>query len=63
LQSNFQYNRYCLSRGQSIANLLATCFVSFIQKTWYKLRGRPAEATQVIWELNRAELKRTLTGN
>jgi N-acetylglucosaminyl-diphospho-decaprenol L-rhamnosyltransferase len=63
IQSNFQYNRYCLSRGQSIAYLLATCFVSFIQKTWYKLRGRPTEATQIIWELNRAELKRTLTGN
>ena len=63
IQSNFQYNRYCLSRGQSIAYLLATCFVSFIQKSWYKLRGRPAEATQIIWELNRAELKRTLTCN
>jgi N-acetylglucosaminyl-diphospho-decaprenol L-rhamnosyltransferase len=63
IQSGFQYNRYCLSRAQSITYLLATCFVSFIQKTWYKLRGRPTEVTQIIWELNRAELKRTLTGN
>jgi GT2 family glycosyltransferase len=63
IRSNFQYNRYCLTRRQSIANLLATCFVTFIQKTWYKLRGRPAEATQIIWDLHRAELKRTLAGN
>lgn len=63
IRSGFQYNRYCLSRTQSIAYLLAVCVVSFIQKTWYKLRGRPAETTQILWELNRAELKRTLTGH
>jgi len=62
MNAGFQYNRYCLSRRHSIANLLATCFVSFLQKNWYKLRGRPVEAAQIIWELHLADLKRTLNG-
>jgi N-acetylglucosaminyl-diphospho-decaprenol L-rhamnosyltransferase len=62
MDAGFQFNRYCLSRGQRVANLLATCFVSFVQKSWYKVRGRPAEAAQIIWEVHLADLKRTLSG-
>jgi GT2 family glycosyltransferase len=61
MNAGFQFNNYCLSRDQTIANLRATCFVSFLQKTWYKLRGRPAEAAQIIWEMHRAELKRLMS--
>jgi hypothetical protein len=60
MNAGFQFNRYCLSRSQTIANLLATCVVSFVQKCWYKLRGRPAEAAQIIWEMHLTELKRLL---
>jgi N-acetylglucosaminyl-diphospho-decaprenol L-rhamnosyltransferase len=62
MNAGFQYNRYCLSRRHSIANLLATCLVSFLQKNWYRLRGRPVEAAQIMWELHLADLKRTLSG-
>jgi GT2 family glycosyltransferase len=62
MEAGFQFNRYCLTRSQTVANLAATCFVSFIQKNWYKLRGRPAEAAQIIWDLHLADLKRTLKG-
>jgi GT2 family glycosyltransferase len=62
MDAGFQFNRYCLTRGQSIANVAATCFVSFWQKSWYKLRGRPAEAVEIIWEVHLAELKRLLRG-
>jgi GT2 family glycosyltransferase len=62
MDAGFQFNRYCLSRRQNIANLLATCVVSFVQKSWYKLRGRPAEAAEIIWEVHLAELKRMLHG-
>lgn len=62
MDAGFQFNRYCLTRGQNIANVAATCFVTFVQKSWYKLRGRPAEATQIIWEVHLAELKRILSG-
>jgi len=61
MNAGFQYNRYSLSRSHSIANLLATCFVSFFQKSWYRLRGRPAEAAQIIFDLHLADLKRTLS--
>ncbi len=60
MEAGFQFNRYCLSRTQTIANLAATCFVSFVQKSWYKLRGRPAEAAEIIWEVHLTELKRRL---
>jgi GT2 family glycosyltransferase len=60
MDAGFQFNRYCLTRGQSIANVAATCFVSFVQKSQYKLRGRPAEAAEIIWEVHLAELKRML---
>ncbi len=62
MDAGFQFNRYCLTRGQSIANVAATCFVSFVQKSWYKLRERPAEAAEIIWEVHLAELKRLLRG-
>jgi GT2 family glycosyltransferase len=62
MDAGFQFNRYCLTRGRSIANVAATCFVSFTQKSWYKLRGRPAEAAEIIWEVHLAELKRLLRG-
>lgn len=62
MDAGFQFNRYCLSRSQTTRNLLATCFVSFVQKSWYKLRGRPAESAQIIWDLHLAELKRALKG-
>ena len=61
MNAGFQYQRYCLSRGHGIANLLATCFVSFLQKSWYRLRGRPAGVAQIVFDLNLAELKRTLS--
>ena len=62
INAGFQYNRYWLSRRRRIANLLAHCFVTLFQKTWYRLRGRPAEAAQIMWELNLEELKRTIIG-
>jgi GT2 family glycosyltransferase len=62
MNAGFQYNRYCLSRRRRIANLLASCFVSFLQKNWYKLRSRHTQAAQIMWELNLAELKRSLGG-
>jgi len=62
MDAGFQFNRYCLTRRQSMANVAATCFVSFLQKSWYKLRGRPAEAAEIIWEVHLAELKRLLRG-
>ncbi len=61
ISAGFQFNRYCLTRRQNISNLLATCAVTFAQKTWYKLRGHSAEAAQVVFDLNRAELKRVLS--
>lgn len=60
LDAGFQFNRYCLTRRQNMANVAATCFVSFVQKSWYKLRGRPAEVAEIIWEVHLAELKRML---
>jgi GT2 family glycosyltransferase len=62
MNAGFQFNRYCLSRRQSIANLLAACFVSLLQKNWYRLRGRPTEVARIMFELHQAELKRTLGG-
>lgn len=62
MNAGFQYNRYCLSKSHNIANLLATCAVSFLQKTWFRLRGRPAEAAQIIWETHVEELQRMLKG-
>ena len=62
MNAGFQFNRYCLSRRQSITNLLATCFVSLLQKNWYRLRGRPTEVARIMFELHQAELKRTLRG-
>ncbi len=61
INSGLQYNRYSLSRSHSIANLLAHCFVSFCQKSWYRLRGRPAEAAQIIFDSHLADLKRILS--
>ena len=62
MDAGFQFNRYCLTRSQSVANLAATCFVSFLQKSWYKLRGWPAEVPEILWEVHLADLKRTLRG-
>ena len=59
IDAGFNYDRFCLSRRQRMAKLLATCFVSFMQKTWYRFRGRPAEAAKIIWDLHLAELRRT----
>jgi GT2 family glycosyltransferase len=58
LDAGFQYNRICLTRRRRLVNLLAHCFVSLMQKNWYRLRGWPTEAAQIMWELNLAELKR-----
>ncbi|HSS20765.1 MAG TPA: glycosyltransferase family 2 protein [Pyrinomonadaceae bacterium] len=60
MNAGFQYNRYCLSRSHNIANLLATSMVSFLQKNWFRLRGRPADAAQIVWETHVEELKRIL---
>jgi GT2 family glycosyltransferase len=60
LEAGFKYYQICLSRRQSIANLAAACVVSFAQKNWYRLRGRPGDTAQTAWKLNTAQLKRTL---
>ena len=60
IDANFKFDRFCLSRRQNITKLAATCIVSFAQKTWYKLRGRPTETAQTVWKLQMAQLKRTL---
>ena len=60
LDAGFKYHRICLSRRQSVANLAANCIVSFAQKSWCRLRGRPADTAQTVWKLHVAQLKRTL---
>jgi N-acetylglucosaminyl-diphospho-decaprenol L-rhamnosyltransferase len=62
MNAGFQYNRYCLTRSQNVANLMATSVVSFLQKSWSRLRGRSADAPQIIWETHVAELKQILRG-
>jgi GT2 family glycosyltransferase len=62
MNASFQFNRYCLSKRHNIANLLATCIVSFTQKTWFRLRGRSTDAVQIIWETHVEELRRTIKG-
>lgn len=61
MEARLQYQRYCLSRRQRVANLLATCLVSFLQKSWYRVSGRPAAAAQIIFDIHLADLKRTLS--
>jgi GT2 family glycosyltransferase len=62
LNAFFQFQRRSLSRTHGTANLLATCFVSFLHKSWFSVRGRPSEVAQITWELHLADLKRTLRG-
>lgn len=58
--AGFTYDRLCLSRRQQLTKLAANCVVSFAQKNWYRLRGRPTEFAQTALTLQFAQLKRTL---
>ena len=58
--AGFTYDRLCLSRRQQLTKLAANCIVSFAQKTWYRMRGRPTDTAQTVWKLHVAQLKRTL---
>lgn len=62
MNAGFQFNRYCLTPRQNIANVLATCFISFLQKNWFRFRGQPAEAAQIVWEMHWKNLKELLSG-
>jgi GT2 family glycosyltransferase len=62
MNAGFQYNSYCLSRRQSIGNVLATCFISFLQSSWSRIRGRPSESAQIVWEMHLKNLKELLRG-
>ena len=63
IDAGFKYDRICLSRRQNITKLVATCAVSFVQKNWYRFRGRPTETAQTVYDAQLAELKRIMSHN
>ena len=60
LNSSFDFQRRCLSRGQVVANLLAGFGVMTAQRLWRKLRRLPEQEVTISQEMHWAELKRAV---
>jgi GT2 family glycosyltransferase len=62
LDAFFRFQRYCLSRRQAVANLLATSVVLALHRLWRRLRGQPVGDVTLILRMHLADLKRTVCG-
>jgi GT2 family glycosyltransferase len=63
LDAFFRFQRYCLTRRQAVANLLATSALLALQRAWRGLCGRPAEDVALTLKMHLEDLKRTLRGS
>jgi GT2 family glycosyltransferase len=60
LDAFFRFQRFCLSRRQAVANLLATSVLLSVHRLWRRLRGQPVDDVTLTLRMHLADLKRTL---